>query len=197
MWFREHLERRTDLLVEQLLHNSDQRVRLSCAIALMFVPGEPVTGAYRRALEDPFDKVVQIACLQVGSTCGPEALLSTLDHSSWRVRLEACKALITQGNVDQRVLATLEKLRQDPEAQIYDTECDEHDMITRGAAKELLGEELANELGEVEVWGKLDTIIAKARSTFKSRHRTERNATPNGGPSAPLGDSGTVEGRHR
>jgi len=108
--FREHIGTRADILTEPLQHNSDARVRLSCAIAPMSTPTASVTLAHRRALEDPFDKVAQTACLEVkdrGGAEGTEALMRTPGHNSWRVRLEACKALISQGTGDRRIVETL------------------------------------------------------------------------------------------
>ena len=64
--FPRQIKQRADVLTEHLLHNSEPWVRLSCAIKLMSVETEPVTLAYRHALEDSFDKVVQLACLVVG-----------------------------------------------------------------------------------------------------------------------------------
>jgi hypothetical protein len=193
--FREYLESGVQGLVEHLVQNADAHVRLSCAIKLMDNPTKPVTLAYRRALEDPFDKVAQIACLEVGHRGGvgsTEALMRTLDRSSWRVRLEACKALITQGTADERVVTTLEAMAQEPEARVYDKECDEFEAIEQ---------EVQQESGEASPWGrpwgKLETILNQARSLAKAGQMAEPGASPNSGPALPGSGSGVTGGPHR
>ena len=145
------------VLIDHLLHNPDARFRLSCAIKLMKDLSAPVTGAYRSSLNDSSDKVVQLACTQLGYRGGvenTEALLRVLNHGSWRVRLEACKALITQGITDHRIGETIEALGKEPEATIYDAECD-------------LFEEVTKKSGEVwpcKRWGRLNTILSGPQS---------------------------------
>jgi HEAT repeat protein len=191
-FFRDQLEPRAGVLAEHLLHHSDPRIRLSCAIVLMNVPAPPVTEAYRCALGDSFDKVAQIACLELGSRGGVEnadALIRVLDHPSWRVRLEACKALITQGKGGQAVVVTLETMGQQPEASIYDAECDDFERIEQ---------EVAQETGESppwgRCWGKLQTILEQARNLAKPGDTAERGVAPNVGPATLPGNSGVTEG---
>jgi HEAT repeat protein len=165
-FFRDQLEPRAGVLVEHLLRHSDPRIRLSCAIVLMNVAAPAVTEAYRGALGDSSDKVAQIACAELGSRGGAEngdALIRVLGHASWRVRLEACKALITQGKADQRLVATLEAMSQEAEAGIYDSECDDFERIQQ---------EVTQQSGESPLWGrgwgKLHTILEQARNLAKS-----------------------------
>ncbi len=181
--FRDHLEARAGVLIEHLLHHTDPRIRLGCAIVLMNVPTPPVTAAYRLALGDSFDKVAQIACVELGSRGGAEnadALIRVLGHPSWRVRLEACKALITQGKAGQRVVATLEAMSREPEARIYDAECDDFDRIVQ---------EVAQESGESlpwgRSWGKLHSILNQARSIAASGGAAEPGAPPSGNDDDP------------
>ena len=143
----------TGVLIEHLLHHPDARVRLSAAIALMSDRSAPVTRAYRCSLDDSSDKVAQLACAQLGDRSGAEnveALFRVLNHRSWRVRLEASKALITQGLTDHRVAETIEALSKAPEAAFYDAECDLFDSVTRES----------NEKWPGKRWGKLDTILS-------------------------------------
>ena len=125
-----------------------------------------VEHAFLRALADPFEKIVQIACLELSDRGGAEvvsALLARLNHPSWRVRLEVCKALIRRKVADPCLVSTLEAMSREPEAALYDAEVDELD----GPLKEYMGE-LMRGLGSEgippETWGKLDTILAKARA---------------------------------
>ena len=86
-----------------------------------------VDTAYVGALNDSSEKVVQIACLVMGQRGGDEglaALRNLLGHPSWRVRLEACKAFITRHPAGTEVLATLEAMSREPEAAVYDAECE-------------------------------------------------------------------------
>lgn|ERR1035441_4099312 len=149
----EPIEQRPDILIEKLLHNPNPSVRLSCGIKLMKDLSAPVTLAYRCALEDASDKVVQLSCMELGWRGGvenTEALLRVLNHKSWHVRLGACKALITQGVTDHRITNTIEALAQEPEAAIYDAECDDLDrMIEESGMK-----------WPCEMWGKLNTILS-------------------------------------
>jgi hypothetical protein len=116
------------------------------------------TEAYRCALDDSSDKVVQLACMQLGYRGGvenAEALIRVLNHNSWRVRLEACKALITQGMTDHRIAETIEALGKEPEATIYDAECDDHrEMMIKASG----------ENWPCKMWGKLNTIISGPQS---------------------------------
>jgi len=189
-FFRDQVEPRAGVLAEHLLHHLDPRIRLSCAIVLMNVPTPPVTEAYRCALGDSFDKVAQIACVELGSRGGAEnadALMRVLDHPSWDVRLEGCKALITQGKAGQAVVATLEAMGQQPEAGIYDAECDEFERIEQEAAQE------TGESPPWGFWGKLQSILEQARNLAKSGGAAEPSAPPNGGPAAPVGDPDVTE----
>jgi hypothetical protein len=136
--FRGRLESRAEVVAEHLVQNADPQIRLGCAILLMDNLTAPVTLAYRRALVDPFEKVAQLACSEVGYRGGDgstEALTRMLGHSAWRVQLEACKALISQGTADWQVVAALEAMAQEPEARIYDAQCDEFDAMEEEAAR--------------------------------------------------------------
>jgi hypothetical protein len=187
--FRGHLESRAEAVAKHLVQNADPHVRLGCAILLMDNLSALITLAYRRALADPFEKVAQLACSEVGYRGGDgstEALTQMLGHSSWRVRLEACKALISQGTADWQVIAALEAMAHEPEARIYDSECDEF-------------AELEQQLGEQPGWGKLDTIIHKARSVAKPCGRAEPSDSPNEDPKSSGKNSNDSGGscRHR
>ncbi len=148
-------------LADYLEHGPDPRVRLSCAILMMSTTGPVVNRAYLHALRDSESQVAQLACLEVGargSAEGRMALFQMLDHPHWRVRLEACKALITQENADQRVISTLEAMSREPEAAAYDAECEDNVELLQSMMKAFgHGDKMD------QCWGKLATIIQRAR----------------------------------
>ena len=162
-----NLEPKADALASHLQHNQDERVRLSCAGVLMSMPGPAVDRAYLRALADPFNKVALIACLELGYRCGTEgtaALFGTLTHPVWRVRLEACKALITQETADQRVVTTLEAMSREPDAVVYDRQVDQFKEFA-----EECSQAFGPDANFGEMWGKLDTILARAHAVAITR----------------------------
>ncbi len=169
-----NVEQHAETLAHVLEHGSDPRVRLSCAIALMPVRGPAVDHAFLRALADSADKVVQIACVESWDRGGVEviaALLARLEHPSWRVRLEVCKALIQREVGDPRVLSTLEAMRREPEAAVYDAEVGAHDPALKEFMAGTLRQHGAGE-APVETWGKLEAILAKARAVGDRRLTT-------------------------
>lgn len=167
------VEQRADALADYLVQGEDARVRLSCAIVLMAVHGPVVDRAYLRALRDSSEQIAELACLEIGDrapTGGTAALVGMLTHASWQVRLQACKALITQKKAAARVVSTLEALRRAPEAAVYDKEMDESKDLLEALTKACVPEGKS-----VENWGKLDTILARARALV---HPTELTAKP-------------------
>lgn len=154
-------------LAEYLEHGMDPRVRASCAALMMSATGPVVDRAYLHALRDPEQTVAQIACLEVGargSAEGTGALFGMLNHPNWRLRLEACKALITQKTADQRVVSTLEAMGREPEAAAYDAENEDNaEAMQLFMAASGHGDEID------KCWGKLDTILAKARRVAEER----------------------------
>ena len=144
-------------LAEHLKSSPYPEVRLSCAIVLMSHKTPIVHDAYLHALRDSSDKVAQIACIEVVSGSRPgdaEVLFGMLDHLSWRVRLEVCKALIIMKRADNRVVTVLEAMSHTPEVARYDAEIEEFDRIDRETSTpdEMKGR-----------WGKLDTILKQAQ----------------------------------
>lgn len=165
------VEIHADSLARILVEGKDERVRLSCAIALMPIGGSVVDQAFLQALADSSEKVVQLACLEMSTRGGPEAveaLLGMLVHPSWRVRLEVCKALIIRKVADPRMVAALVAMSREPEAMLYDAEVEEFDADMKEFMRELLRTAGADE-STPETWGKLDMILAKARAVVDSR----------------------------
>jgi HEAT repeat protein len=148
------------LLSTHMQTHSVDWVRLSCAILLMSKKGSFVDAAYIKVLADPFEKVASVACIEVGarkSEVGTEALYNFLQRSEWRLRLEACKALVKQCTADNRVIETLVAMKEEPEARIYDEENEEFQKLNDD-----LNATLANESEKGEIWGNLDSILKQA-----------------------------------
>jgi HEAT repeat protein len=108
-------------------------------------------------LKDPDERVIQIACGELGHRGGDDAraaLFETLSHPTWRARLEACKALITLRAADQRVVSTLEAMSHETEAAKYDEEVADFQqrLAEMGNPKEFQGS-----------WGKIAAILEQAR----------------------------------
>lgn len=172
-FFRDSLAEYGDVIARRLRQDSDPRVRLACAIVLMWVNSPATDQAYIEALQDTEDKVVQIAITELGERKRAEtdrALFATLHHPSWRVRLEVCKALITSGAADSRVVSELEAMRQDAEAPVYDTETADFEQ----REKELV------RAGEAPLahWGKLEDILKQAR-TVQAKNQKGSDMAPN------------------
>jgi hypothetical protein len=67
--------------------------------------------------------------------------------------------IITQKTADRRVVTTLEAMSQEPEAATYDAEVDESKEFVEELSKAFSPDGTSG-----EPWGKLDTILAKARA---------------------------------
>ena len=75
------------------------------------------------ALDDQDDAVVEASCdylARWGGRPAIEALLATLSHRCWGVRLRACTALLDLDICNARVMVALEALSQDIEADAHD-----------------------------------------------------------------------------
>jgi hypothetical protein len=146
----------TKALISGLLSDGSDRERYRFAVKLMRIEEPEVKQAYIQALSDSSDRVAQIACLQLswrGRTEAEKALYRVLEHPSWRVRLEACKAFIVLKAVNRQVVAALEQMAQEPEAAEYNAQIEMFDSI-------MVDANLDNEL---EMWGRIDTILEQAR----------------------------------
>ncbi|MBV9469042.1 MAG: HEAT repeat domain-containing protein [Abitibacteriaceae bacterium] len=116
--------------------------------------------AYIHALSDKNEKVVSIACGELGSQPSKDAvtaLFTMLSHPSWRIRLEVCKSLIKLKAADGRVVSTLEKMTQEPEAIKYDAETEEFHQHAEEIHRQYPNEP------KLEMWGKIGEILAQAQ----------------------------------
>jgi N-acetylglutamate synthase-like GNAT family acetyltransferase len=156
-----NVAQKADELAHYLEHGDDPRLRLRCALLLgpVHLPG--VDSAFLQALADPCDMVVQWSCHEAAQRCGTEGIakvMGLLNHSSWRVRLTACIALIQQKTADQRVVATLEALMREPEATEHDAFEDEFKELRKNLGLACGGDE-----SELEGLGKMASILEKTR----------------------------------
>jgi hypothetical protein len=150
--------------IRGLLSGVEDKQRLSCAIKLMKAREPEVKQAYIQALNDSFDKVVAVACFELSSRGGSdsiEALYGVLKHPFWRVRLQACKALMVLKAADEQVVSTLERMAQEPEASEYDAEHEELESMRANLEIEALEQELvATPLVERHIGGKrFDAVL--------------------------------------
>jgi HEAT repeat protein len=162
--FRDQAAAQAEALAGHLRHNPDPRVRLSCGINLLDVQAPTVDQAYLLAIADADEKVAMLSCWQVAHRSGAEgtrALFTAIANLPWRVRMVACKALINQGTADERVVAALEGMSQEPEAAIHEQE--QKEML------ETLSEPaFADWAGELELES-VENTLAKARAVAAAR----------------------------
>jgi HEAT repeat protein len=114
-----------ETLVNRLRHHPTPQVRSACAQILAKAELPEAADAVLAALDDPDDEVVKAACdylARWGSRPAIEALLQTLCHHSWDVRLRACTALMDLDICNARVLMTVEELSTEPEAVDHDAD---------------------------------------------------------------------------
>jgi HEAT repeat protein len=111
-------------LIEHLRADSSPGVRMMCVVFLHQFADDQVVEALRQALADPQWEVVTAASVGLGKRGDRRAipwLLPLRDHSDRRIRYYAARALLRLKTGDQRLVAGLEQLSRDPEA-------DEHDL---------------------------------------------------------------------
>lgn len=143
-------------LIDGMLSDESQSTRLRCAVGLMKHTEYEVQQAYVKALDDPFDKVVQLSCREVGwrgEVAAVERLRNLLNHALWEVRIAACHGLISLQVVDAYVIEKLEELSLSPEADEYNSDIEE--------IRELNQEEYR--VRDADVFGTLDFILSELR----------------------------------
>lgn len=110
-------------LAQHLQYDTSVRVRIACAAALSWIGTPHAIRALADATGDPEGRVVEIACValaRTGDTHWEPVFLKALRHKAWLVRLRACEALIYLGCLRPEVLATLQHLAKQPEADAYE-----------------------------------------------------------------------------
>jgi HEAT repeat protein len=110
-------------LAQHLRYDTSVRVRIACAAALGWIGTPPALRALVDATGDPEGRVVEIACVALAKTGDAKwepVFLKVLRHKAWRARLRACEALIYLGCLRPEVLATLQHLAKQPEADAYE-----------------------------------------------------------------------------
>jgi HEAT repeat protein len=107
-------------LIHGMLHDRSHHVRSLCAASVQRCGDASAVEPLIQALQDPDDKVVYAAATALGHLRDPRAipaLIPELDHPEWRHRRAICLSLVRLGAVDPRLVATLEQLAADPEAE--------------------------------------------------------------------------------
>jgi HEAT repeat protein len=115
-------------LVEHMLSDESSHVRLTCAAFMDRFPDRRAVEALLQVLTDSDLRLVKSAIRGLGNLGDPRAILSLLpmlDHPERSVRFFTASALLKLKAVDQRLVAALEKLTQDPEAEEHDLDADE------------------------------------------------------------------------
>lgn len=110
-------------LIKQLRSNPTAEVRSACVRELARMDSAEAADAVLAALDDQDDAVVEASCdylARWGGRPAIEALLATLSHRSWQVRLRACTALMDLDICNARVMVTLEALSESIEADTHD-----------------------------------------------------------------------------
>ena len=122
------MNQETQELISRMLLDESRGARLSGAIRLMRHKEPEVQRAYVKALSDPFDKVIMLACKQIGwrgEGSAIEPLRALLHHDVWMVRFAACHALLSLQAVDSVLIQSLEELSLAPEAREFDQDIEE------------------------------------------------------------------------
>ena len=122
-------------LIFNMLSSSSSGSRINYAIQLTKHRGDQVEEAYIKTLNDTSEKMILLACKQLGRLSAKKAiisLLNLLNSNSWNIRLEACKALLSiqgedvQLHIDlNRVIKTLEEINDSSNAYEYDLAVEE------------------------------------------------------------------------
>lgn len=104
---------------------SDQsaRVRAMCTWALSLIGGGCALDCLALALDDPDEHVRLSACsafAHAGDTRAQDEIVRMLEDPVWDVRKAACEVLIALGIADQRIVATIDALKKQPEAEEYE-----------------------------------------------------------------------------
>ena len=116
-------------LIHHLLTDPVAHVRVICCGTLRRSSEPHIVEAYIAALGDSEARVVFSACAALGLSGdirSVEPLRKVLNHPHWNVRYYAAEALVELGSVDESLVALLEELVTQPEA-------DKHDEIITSA----------------------------------------------------------------
>jgi HEAT repeat protein len=112
-------EEATPPLMQHLRSDKSDHVRRICTFALGRIGGQHAEQALTDALTDPDRRVRSSACAAlswVAKYPPVDTILELLDDSEWQVRYSACHTLVAFGAGDQRLVDTILKLHELPEA---------------------------------------------------------------------------------
>jgi HEAT repeat protein len=130
------------VLTEHLLGDESPGVRQMCAVSLGWFKDDRAAEALLQALADPHAPVVEAASIGLGRRGDQSAipsLLPLLDHPERRIRYWSARALLDLQTADQRLVAALEGLARDPEAEEHDLQAKERNyrLVERAGSLDL------------------------------------------------------------
>jgi HEAT repeat protein len=111
------------VLIQHLQEDPSPGVRQMCVAFLDAFDDERAADALLQSIADPDARVVYAACSQLGRKGDRRAipaLLPLLDHADRETQLCAARALLRLKSADARLVAALEQLARDPEAEDHD-----------------------------------------------------------------------------
>lgn len=110
-------------LVHRMVGQESDSVRIAAAWSLLQIGDLRAIDGLVQALSDPCQRVVQLACNALGelvASCVRVPLVSLLDHPAAQIRLSAAMALLQIEIKDERILLTLEGLKEDSDVMSHD-----------------------------------------------------------------------------
>jgi len=153
-------------LIDHLLEDPSDDVRWMCAFSLHFFKSERTMPAFIQALADSNDRVVCSACDSLGDYNHPDAinaLYGMLPNPSWNARLHTCASLLKLQQVNAEVIACLEQLEREPEAQEHNADARRTNALNR---------EIEGPNAEI-VMDVTNDLLESARALWKQRNSND------------------------
>jgi hypothetical protein len=134
-----------EAIIRHLRSDPADSVRLMCVMGIGWTADTPQkVSALTDALQDSQPNVVFIACSKLGKIGDSQAvspLRAVLVHPAWKVRFNACEALVRLQAVDETIVTVLEELSVQPEAEEHNK------MVSKPSITEKVCPETAGKSG--------------------------------------------------